>query len=335
MTKARILTVLALLAVFGVFGGIYQFYFKEKLEVYSRDQELLLALDQAYSELNDTFAGYKPQLVTQEWSGQRQPWQDAVTDRTTYFKDGGWYVHERIPENVPILRFWYDEAVNKSAMDAYQRMQNSMGYVPFDVFAMFGVPRAEEYAGYELKRPEANKSLGRMSYGISAVEMLLDAKATRVDQVSIWPHDEKPQHNGLLVSRTVGLAFSMTMENLVKFFEKLRQDERYFSVDALQIDWPYIAYQTEPQPQVRMLLTQAVTKRQPQQAAPAGATAAAGATGAAAGAAAPPTALSMRTSAQDIFKSQGFDRSRATKVEEPGAIGKAWKWFKRFYLGTN
>lgn len=335
MTKGRILTTLLLMAVLGIFGAVYQLYFKEKLEMYSRDQELLTALEGAYKNLSTTFSGYRPDVLTEAWRAQRLPWTEAVTERTKFFNLGGWYAHERPPENVPILRFWYGDAANKQINDVYQKLGNSanLGYgrFPMDLYTTFGVPRMEDYSGYNVRRPEVNRALGRLAFGISAMEMLADANASLISEIVIWPNQEKPEHSGLLISRTVGFSFSISMEDLVTLLEKLRTEERYFSVDAIQMDYPYILYPQEPQLQVKMLLTQVTAKPKPAGAAPGAAP------GAAALAAAPTTlaAAAGPRSAQQLFQLEGFDRNRAVKVEEPGFFSKAWKWFKRFYLYSN
>ncbi len=40
-------------------------------------------------------------------------------------------------------------------------------------------------------------------------------------------------------------------------FDALRQEPRYFSIEAIKISYPYIAYAMEPQLDVQFLLTQA------------------------------------------------------------------------------
>ena len=139
-------------------------------------------------------------------------------------------------------------------------------------------------------------------------------------------------HGDLLVLRSTGAFVEMTMKNLVKFIEDdLRTADRYFTVDALRISYPYIAYDVKPQLQVRMLITQAIYKTRSPGGRPAtGAPAADGAPGIGAG-------LDGVTQAQQLFRSMKGrgGSSRRAPAEEPGVVGKAWKWFKRTVLYTN
>lgn len=332
MNKARVLSTMLLLAVFGAFGAVYQFYFKEKLESYSEDQKLRDNLESAYTDLKSTFQGYQPDVLTKAWGDQQLPWQQAVESRTGYFNDGGWYVAEKPPEDVPILRFWYGETANKMILDIYQKMVEArLSYFPVDLYSQFNVVRAEEWQGLNVKRWEAVKNLANLAFGISALQMLLDAKATRIDTVVLWPLQDKAKHNNLLKSRTIGMRFAITMENLVKLLEKLRQADQYWSVDALKIEYPYLAYPAEPQLTVQMLLTQLAAKPKPQAAAGAVAPGALGAPAATPGLL-PSPALSTP---QALFSMQDRPMGLPVKTAEPGFLAKAWKWFKRTYFYTN
>lgn len=332
MTKGRAISVLVLLAVLGTFGAVYQFYFKEKLEAYSQDQELLAALQRTYDDLDRTFSGFQPEELTAAWSTQRQPWEQAVEQRAAYFHNGEWYRKAaRPPDNVPILRFWYGEEANRLVEDISMKMYSTLGTYP-DIYGMLGVPRMEQWSGMNIPRRQVINSLGRLSFGISAIEMLMDAGATRINQVLLWPFHDKTHHKDLLTSRTIALSFNMNLENLVKMLEELRQSDQYWHVEALQIDYPYIGYQVEPQLQVQMLLTQAAAKPRQQ----AGTAVPGEASTGEAGALGSPGLMAGGT-AQTLFQMEGFGdaRARMMVIQEPGIFGKAWKWFKRYVLYTN
>jgi len=330
MTTGRTVSALILVAVLGAFGAVYQFYFREKLETYKQDRLFKDELEKTYQALETDFSGYKPDVLIRAWKGVVQPWNDAIADRAKYFNCGDWYEHESAPEEGPILKFWYDDESNKMIWDFYQKVLTAMGTynrVPADIRAMLGVPYVSEWAGINVTKQDVRLALDRLSFGLSACELLLDAKATRIDNVVLWPHRQDQKSGKLLKLHTVGLAFSMTLKDLVAFIDSLRTQDRYFNIDAMSISYRYIAYPVEPQPDIQMLLTQgefAPPKERPggvrslQPSAPGG-----GGGG----------------SARELF-ARGFGRNRPEREDRmaqkpPGPFGRAWKWFKRHVLYTN
>jgi hypothetical protein len=331
MTKSRIISALVLFAVLGAFGAVYQFYLKEQLESYARDQELQRQLESTYADLQNFFHGYQPEIVTAAWSAQRQPWHNALLDRARYFHDGGWYEHEEPPQNVPVMRLWYGDKTNEMISEAFESISQRMQYgtFPMDFHGMFGVPHAQQWAGITPSRDRVNRALGRLSFGISALELLAEAQAARISYIVIWPPDTRARHNEMLVSRTLGLDFHMTTANLVDFLEKLRLEGRHFSVEAMRVEWPHILANTEPQLRVQMLLTQSVFREEQLMAA-------ATAPGADTDDGEVVMAAQQPQTARQAFQFEGLDTGTTWQPPpEPNFVQRGWQWIKRNYFYMN
>lgn len=332
MTKGRIIYAGVLIAVLGAYGAVYQFYFKEKLASYREDEADKQLLERMYEDLRQAFSGVDPDLLTREWRGQIQPWTDALTERGRYFHFAGWFQHEQPPKEGPILKFWYDEQSNKLVWALYQKVGERMGrydLFPQDIRAELGVPTVDDWAGIDVNEGMVSMALGRLNFGIRVCEMLLDAKATRIGRVAIWPQRLEDE---LLFKQTIGLSFSINARDFVRLVDdQLRTADRYFTIDALRITYPYIAYNMDPQLNVEMLVSMA--RYRPREETVGGAP---GQTGdAPAAGVAPPGSMPPRAS--QVFNDQGMrDRPRAQQqVVEPGFFGKMWKMFKRYVLYTN
>mgnify|MGYP006296256887 FL=1 len=335
MTKGRIIGALILLAVLSGFGAVYQFYFKEKLEAYSRDVRFQQTLDKTFAQLREKFSGVKPELLTQEWRGETQPWRDAVASRARYYTFGDWFEHPRPEEDTnKIIKFWYGEDSREMGRDLYQKLSENMGrydLLPRNVFADLGVSTVDDWVGVDVTEKAANQQLARLSFGISVYEMLLEAKAAQILSVEIWPQRKEKAHSNLLNLQTVGMRFLMSARNLVEMLEDMRMNDRFFTVDGLRVQYPYIAYQQEPALQVEMLITQANYVAQKK--------------GGGGGGGAPQQQMGpgggprqgQPQSAREIFMQRGGMRGGMRggpqqEQEEPGAISKAWTWFKRNIL---
>ena len=98
MKQARIIYALLLCVVLGVFFGVYQFYFKEKLAAYARDAAQCASLEKRLKDLEDYFDRHKPDEIVRNWRSQVVPWTEAIVDRTKFFTYGDWYKHEMPPK---------------------------------------------------------------------------------------------------------------------------------------------------------------------------------------------------------------------------------------------
>ncbi len=331
MNKARIIYALALCTVLGIFFGVYQFYFKEKLAAYQRDAVLCQKLEERLKDLEEFFQKSDPDTIVREWRSQVVPWTEAIIDRAKFFTFGDWYEHEKPPkEGGGILKFWYDEQANKLVYDLYQKVGERMGrydLFPPDIRQAMGAPTLDDLASTDVNEEDVNLWLGRLVFGIKACEMLLEAKASSISQVSLW---SMRRDDELMLMQTVGCSFTMTMRDLVKLLEdNLSCAERYFNVNAIRITYPYIGYNIEPQLNVEMVLTQEAFKQVRLNAL---------AEGNIPGVGGPGQGPTAAPGARDAYRTSGMDRSRGagqTPAAEPGFFGKAWKLFKRYILYTN
>lgn len=337
MTRARIISALILFAVLGVFGAVYQFYLKGKLEMYSRDLRMKDNLETAYAGLNSTFKGYKPEVLTKAWVSQVQPWNEALASRGGFFNVDGMYEQEVYPENGPIMRFWFDETTTKEQQDFYQMVAAKMGrydLVPQDILGALSIPRVSNMSGLPMTRKMMDKALSRLSFGVNMLELVLNADASRIDGIVVWPQRTA---NELIKIHSAGLSFTITSQNLVRLLEQLRTSDRFYNVEALKVSWPYIAYPTEPQLQVSMVLSLAKYKERATTAELDGLASGGASTSGVGGATTPMGSAPAFQTPRALFESEGLG-SGATGIITPKELSvpaKMWRWFKRNILYTN
>jgi len=326
MSRSQIIGGGILLLTLAAFGAVYQFYFREKLEKYKRDELFKQTLEQKFNDLRNDFSGVKPEVITSAWRSQIQPWRDAVGQRSDFFNFGGWFEHERPPEDGPMVRFWYDEESNKMIWDLYQ-LGNYQRF-PADIREMFGVETISELQGRNVTREFVNSQLAVLSFGISAAELMLNANVRQVNRIVIWPTEKPSNANNLLNRVRIGFDFMMYAEDLVEFIEELRTSERYFSVDALKMYYPNIAWDARPELNVKMVLSQTNFLEQNY-----GEGAVAGGGGGGGGGAAP---SGGRTSYEEILRRAREQRLSGSgfssgEQSEPGWLSENWRMIKRLF----
>jgi len=260
MKKEQAFWVAILVLVLGAFAGVYQFYFKTKLEMYAKDAVALKNAEDAYRALRTKFQGIQPDAVISAWSAVVEPWKEAVLERGKYFNDANWKDHTKPADDVPILRFWYDEQLRKDITKLYTEFQQSPGLQAPPVeqlLAQFNVMTLDKLPG-EADATLINRELGKFAFGAQTCRMLVKAKAAYISQVHLWPGRELKVHEGMLRLWTVGLEFGMNMRDFVNFVDNnLRTADRYFNIDGIKIEYPYVGYNTEPMLRIQMLLTTA------------------------------------------------------------------------------
>lgn len=260
ITRGRIIFFGVLLLVIAAFVAMYHFYVAERLRSYKADIAQMRSIASKLDDISQTFEGYDTQGAIQLWEAKITPWQDALDRRTRYFTLGDWRDHEEYPENAEdSLRFWYNDTVSATARKFYSEIREE--YPSFDLNLMPDLPTAlniqnAEIFGTDIEEKDVNKELARLAFGMNTVRLLLDNKATWIKGLSLWPEAKKDSQTQL-VKQTVGLAFTMPIDDLTKFLESLRTADRYYSVDAIKVFYPYVGYNKEPQLDVEMLLTQA------------------------------------------------------------------------------
>lgn len=260
MKRERLIWGSILFLALAGFFSVYQFYFKEKLAAYARDTIARNHAEEAYKKLSQVFQETDPDGVIDMWRNVVQPWKDAVLDRGKFFNDGGWWEHTKPSEEVPILRFWYDEQVQKELTKLYTEAQNVPGLQQFpqyvDLIKEFKVATLADFQNRDVSAQEVNKELGKLAFGMNVCRMLFKAKAKVINQVWLWPGRELKEHEGLIRMWTVGLDVGMDMKSLVTMIEEnLRTAPRFFTIEGIKIQYPYVGYNVEPVLRVQMLLT--------------------------------------------------------------------------------
>ncbi len=317
--QGRIIGAVVLVAVFGALGFGYVMYIQPQFDTYKKDEMLRASLDETFNQLKDTFQGYKPELLMSAWQDKLQPWRAAREERAGYFNYGEWFNHEKpAQDSARMVKFWYSDTANKMTQDFYTELYKKYGRYdtyPQDLRAAVGAASDSEWQGRDVTDTEVNLNLDKLAFGLSACRLLMKHNVPQLTQLRLWPPRYCEEYGLMLVAQTVGLQFTIGTKDFVKMMDDLRTGDRYFTVDALKVTYPYVAYNVEPQLQVSMLLSQAQYRRAFVQKSEGGQGVAGGpaAPGAAPGTVLPP-------------------RPPAPEIAEPGAVGKAWKWFKNNIL---
>lgn len=263
LKRNQIIFGLVLLAVLAAFGGVYQFYFKEKLDTYAKDKRDRMQIEAAAKELSSAFYGFRPEALIALWRAEVQPWADALRDRSTFFNFGDWYDHPVPPEEGRILKVWYGEELGKMMQELERSIREKGPYVntpPLDDLRIkFDVATVEELDQQRVINQDiVIEHLARMNFGIDLINMLLDAKVAGITDLSVWPRRKDKAHKDQLALQTVGLDVYFQMRELTLFFERLRMDNsRYWNVDAIKFYNPNLMSPDKPYVQVRLILTQA------------------------------------------------------------------------------
>ncbi len=329
LSKGGIIYGLVLLCVFGAFGAVYMFYFKEKLAKYKADLDFKEELQTAFDKIEQTFHGTVPELLTQRWSQEVLPWRATVEDRAEFFNLSTFREHPKHPEDGPLLPFWYDEVLKEmlwKELRNYISLHMPGGCFPRNAQEQFGVPPYEDINLTTFTEKEAYRYLAQLAFGINVSKLLIDAKPSCIRQVIPWPVRQVKEYGQGLNFRTVGIDMSIGMEGLVELLAELRTDARYWSVDGMLITYKYLGYPQEPQLDVKMLLTQAAYAAPKK---------GGGAAPAVAGSGQPRKAQERFRQMKQRRPGSSSSRPAAEPKEEPGALGRFWKWFKRTVFVTN
>ena len=265
MTKERLLYIVVLLLALASFVGVYVFYFKDKLEEYAEDEKFKDQMQTVYDKLSETFWKTKPEVYATLWVGRVQPWRDALRYRAEFFSFGDWYEHEMPPEDVGLIRFWYDEISQEMLNDIYAKASETPGLrvFPPDLRSMLGVAGGNDWAGVNVTEQMVNAELANLAFGINTVETLLSSGVKGIFEINLWPRRTEKGTENVLRYQTVGISVLVEAKDLIDFFdEELKlnlsfDDERFFTVDAVRISYPYIGMKYEPQLRVDFLLSQA------------------------------------------------------------------------------
>lgn len=338
MNRERIIYVIALLLVFAGVFAVYKFYFSAKLEQYAKHEETLNKLQDVERKLKQTFGAKQPDDVIRDYNGKVEAWNEAIALRVPFFNDEDWREHETPPTDVFILQFWYGDESRRMVEEVWEKAQRKYGAqvfqrmpegFPGSLQSMLGVVYAEDWRGRDVKAENVNEQLERLSYGISALEMLMDADALQISLVGIEKLGEAGFIGQGINYTRLRLSFTMEAKALVDFLEGIRQEDRFYSVQGMRIAHPYILARYEPQLEVDMFLIRATPEEEGfdttlAKAAPSAAALYEG-------------GVKEEGVLNSISPRRARIRAQLNEAEEvePGVFGKAWKWFKRYVLYTN
>lgn len=254
MKREYIVIILMLVVVASVTGGVYEFYFKPRLEIYAQDRDRAEQLESQLKQLEQTFMKFAPKDIVKAWKGEVVPWRDAVFSRAPYFNMADFFEIQPVPDAM-MLKFYYQEESKRMLDQLRSKIRENPTCTVMNL-DRFGAPPAASFD--QMDQAAVANGLRLIAFGSSMVDMLLKAKPTEISAVELWP--KRVEYDGLLRMYTTGLAFKMTMENLATFIEEeLRAPtkRRYFDINAISIQNKHLRVTQAPVLDVRMLLTQA------------------------------------------------------------------------------
>ncbi|HOE67870.1 MAG TPA: hypothetical protein PLO62_15220 [Candidatus Hydrogenedentes bacterium] len=247
MKRQHVITLIVALLLLGTVGGVYQFYFKVRLQQYARDEETKRRLETKLKQLETAFKGVRPPALIAAWRGAIQPWADAVNERAVFFDMAKLTEFQEVPEET-MPKFHYEGQFYKMMQQLQVDAYNARISIPATTF---GVPTPDQTRGQAPSREDVNAWLRQLSFGINVTRLLMQYGINPIRDVVIWP---PRQEGNLLRMQTVGLSFATNLATLTKFLNELKTRDRYFNVDALQVTNATLRY-PDPYLNVQMLVT--------------------------------------------------------------------------------
>ncbi len=260
MRREYIIAIVVMALIAGGVFAVYQFYLKERLEKYAKDQLRLEQLTTKYTELKTKFNNTQPQKVIEDVAGRVNPWKEAVDDRGEYFNIGDFRTIDPVPDDVLSYKLYYLERAPKVYNEFKEYLRNEGKENAVGVNLWFRAPPPDRVTDLRPNKLHVAAWLGAMQYGHSTVKMFVDANVITLRQLRLW--ETRVDHQ-ILDAYTTGVDFDMTMEDLVTLFDKLRFDrDRYYDVNAFRIKNPYLKgeFANDPWLQTEMLITSAEYK---------------------------------------------------------------------------
>ena len=260
MRREYIIAIVVMALIGGGVFAVYQFYLKERLEKYAKDQLQLEQLTTKYTELKTKFNNTVPKKVIEDVANSVNPWKEAVDERGEYFNVGDFRVIEPVPDDVLSYKLYYLERAPKvyNQFNEYLRNEGKQNAIAVNLW--FRAPPPDRVTDLRPNKLHVAAWLGAMQYGHSTVKMFVEANVINLRQLRLW---EPRVERQVLDAYTTGVEFDMTMDDLVAFFDKLRFDrDRYYDVNAFRIKNPYLKgeYANNPWLQTEMLITSAEYK---------------------------------------------------------------------------
>ncbi len=250
MHRESVFLVVILVIIAAVFGAGYQFYFKERLQLYAEDKKLAEDLDRKLTELESKFSNTRPDRVIEVWSAAVQPWIEAVNDRKKVFTLGTVTEVVPVPEG-KMPRFHYEEQYNQMFTALLQEVYQKGVYFPQ---TSFGAPPPSAMTGRAPTAEEVQAYLELIAFGSDTVRLLINNGIRQIFALEIWP----PWQQGTLEMRSVGVSFMAPLRTVVDFIDNLSSDERqYFNVNAIRIANRSLRLSADPMLEVAMVFTRA------------------------------------------------------------------------------
>ena len=106
MNKGLVIAIVLLISALLGMAALYQFYVKAIIEDLQEKKTTREQIEKKLHELETTFHGTKPEVIIKTWRQETQPWADAITERTDFFKSGGELESLKVPEE-SIPKFYY------------------------------------------------------------------------------------------------------------------------------------------------------------------------------------------------------------------------------------
>ncbi len=253
MKKSVIFLTALLLATIAGTYAVYELYVKQRMKELGEHMAQEKVLHARILQLQDTFAKTEPDAILELWRKSTQPWYDAVQGRSQYFTLGDFAKEVEIPEDA-IPKIYYRQELPK-------RIQSLADYAADKQVILSdincGVPKADYFgAGTNPEPEEIATHLEEYDYCAAMSKLVVDAKPISVNPLRIWPEKEEEAKSGMVVKRTTGISMQISTQALVRFFDKLAQEDRYFRIDEFKISNTNL-HQPDPPLTVDMVLTQA------------------------------------------------------------------------------
>jgi len=250
LSREHIATILAFVVILILLGVAYALFYVPQIKEYQTHLSELEDLKAALKNLETQFDQTNPEALIAATKNSVQPLVEELQRRAAFFTYGDSFEIEAIPTD-KILRFYYEEKYAEMMSRLDQEIYSRSPYFRYP--KKFDVPEPSALAGTALQEKDVIRHFTQIRLTGELIKMFADAKALELRDYEISP----PYKKGLLEMRTIGCSMVIGLDDLVKFIDKLRLSDRYFSIDAISIRNQYLAYPYEPPVEVQLLLTQA------------------------------------------------------------------------------
>ncbi len=231
MKRSYIYMVVFLLLASGGTYFSYEKYFKPIQQELVENQDKAASMQAKIKSLENTFGKTEPAIVIEALNKEKQPW----LRRSREFL--GYYESEEIekatmPDDV-IPSFWYEEKYPEIENGLYQFARERNVHL---AVINFGINPPQYYRGGNPTRKEVLAEVDKFNQGIALTKYILDAKPKFLEGVSIWPERVvRDSKSGEIVMQTTGYKMTIANEDLIRFLERLNNEDKYVNVNGIKI----------------------------------------------------------------------------------------------------